>query len=71
MITLIIAFPNLVTGRLDTTSNVNIESIKLEAEQSGYGEEATAEEMADSADDGEYDPAAEALKEMEKKSKNK
>lgn len=83
MITLVIVFPNLVTGRLDTTSNVNIESIQLEAEQSGYGEEATAEEMeesatdagapesADSADDGEYDPAAEALKEMEKKSKNK
>ncbi len=89
MITLIIAFPNLVTGRLDTASNVNIESIKLEAEPGSYGEdeqatvepgstaktgepEAAAEKTTDSEGYGDADdPAAEALKEMEKKSKNK
>ncbi|MDZ4163860.1 MAG: TRAP transporter large permease subunit [Smithellaceae bacterium] len=36
MLTMVIAFPNLVTGRLDKAPAVNLENIKLEAETGGY-----------------------------------
>ena len=37
MLTMVIAFPTLVTGRLDKTPAVNLENIKIEAETGGYG----------------------------------
>ncbi len=38
MLTMVIAFPNLVTGRLDKAPPVNLETIHIEAETGGYGE---------------------------------
>ncbi|MDO8943912.1 MAG: TRAP transporter large permease subunit, partial [Desulfobacterales bacterium] len=37
MLALVIAFPGLVTNQIDKAPSVNLESIKLEAEQGGYG----------------------------------
>lgn len=37
MLAAVIAFPTLVTGRLDKAPAVNLENIKLEAETGGYG----------------------------------
>jgi hypothetical protein len=37
MLAVVIAFPALVTGRLDKVPVVNMESIKLEAEKGDYG----------------------------------
>jgi TRAP-type mannitol/chloroaromatic compound transport system permease large subunit len=40
MLAAVIAFPNLVTGRLDKAPAVSLESIKLEPETGGYGDPA-------------------------------
>ncbi|MBW6484973.1 MAG: TRAP transporter large permease subunit [Syntrophobacterales bacterium] len=39
MVILVISFPQLVTGRLDTNKAINLDTIKLEAEQGEYGQE--------------------------------
>jgi TRAP-type mannitol/chloroaromatic compound transport system permease large subunit len=46
MVAVVFAFPQLVTGRLDTNKAVNLDSIKLEAEQGGYGEQPGAATLA-------------------------
>ena len=79
MVVAVIAWPNLVLDSLDKDIKVDIESIHLEAEPGGYGEEEKAEDAEQqpeaedaegetegkgSAKNKENDPAAELLKEM-------
>ncbi|MCK9364775.1 MAG: TRAP transporter large permease subunit [Syntrophales bacterium] len=42
MVIVVLSFPQLVTGGLDKNKAVNLDSIKLEAEQGEYGEEQSA-----------------------------
>jgi hypothetical protein len=37
MVAVVFSFPQLVTGELDTNKAVNLDTIKLEAEQGSYG----------------------------------
>lgn len=57
----VIVFPNLVTGGLETNTTVNIESIKLEAEQGDYGmEESTTLDAPSSEQMDEQAPTVES-----------
>jgi TRAP-type mannitol/chloroaromatic compound transport system permease large subunit len=61
MTTAVIVFPNLVTGGLETNTTVNIESIKLEAEQGDYGmEESTTLDVPSSGQTDEQAPTVES-----------
>jgi TRAP-type mannitol/chloroaromatic compound transport system permease large subunit len=59
MLAAVIAFPNLVTGRLDKGPAVSLESIKLEPETGGYGDPAVDPPEA-AAPQPSAEPAAEA-----------
>jgi TRAP-type mannitol/chloroaromatic compound transport system permease large subunit len=58
MVVVVMAFPNLVTDRLDKAPSVNLESIKLEAEPGGYDPNDDEDLMKTFAPRGSEDQAA-------------
>jgi hypothetical protein len=57
-VVVVMAFPNLVTDRLDKGPRVNVESIKLEAEPGGYDAKDDEDLMKTFAPRGSEDQAA-------------
>ncbi len=72
MVSIVIAFPQLVTGGIEKTQAVDLDTIQLEAAPSDYGqpEEGTKPDQAPAADK-DVDPAAALLDEMSKEGKDK
>ncbi len=72
MVSIVIAFPQLVTGGIEKQQAVDLDTIQLEAAPSDYGqpEEGTKPDQAPAADK-DVDPAAALLDEMSKEGKDK